>query len=76
MHSRYLFAPFGNCNIVVGFIGNAHLGNQFSGTSLIQRAPCETCYSAPNICSSKPWSQLSLPGRVNDEQWNLFSPEL
>jgi hypothetical protein len=38
-------------------------------------SPCRTCYSAPNICSSKPWWQLSLPGRINDEQWNLFSPE-
>src|SRR5215510_2980694 len=34
-----------------------------------------TCYSVPNICSSLPWRQLSLPRRVNDEQWNLFSPE-
>src|SRR5215475_12101493 len=38
-------------------------------------SPCRTCYSAPNICSSKPWWQLSLPRRVNDEQWDLVSPE-
>src|SRR5262249_13642655 len=24
-------------------------------------SPCRTCYSAPNICSSKPWWQLSCP---------------
>ena len=53
MHSHYLLAPFGNCNIVVGFIGNAHLGNQFSGTSLIQRAPYETMFDVDLKISTK-----------------------
>ncbi len=52
--------------LAVGYLGQRTKLRRAAGKLLYffwsHCRPCGTCYSGPNICSSKPWWQLSCPG--------------